>query len=125
MSNTVSVNDLNPRESRFSLSGKTYELKKFSIAAQVWAADEFATDDKGNGLFVLSERLANVDTGAIVKTCYYLLTDKTDFPTLESFVERLGSDHTILKVLLDPLSETLGVSQPSVDETAEEIEIKK
>lgn len=123
--NKVSINDLNPRPSKFTLRGKTYEMKKFSLAAQVWAHDEFATDEEKNGLTVLSQKLVELDPSAIAKTCYYLLKDKTDFPTEESFIDALEDHYTTVKVLLEPFSRCLGVSQPTEDDTAEEVELKK
>ena len=123
--NKVSINDLNPRPSKFTLRGKTYEMKKFSLAAQVWAHDEFATDEEKNGLTVLSQKLVELDPSAISKTCYYLLKDKTDFPTEESFIDALEDHYTTVKVLLEPFSRCLGVSQPTEDDTAEEVELKK
>jgi len=124
MSN-VSINDLNPRESEFVLRGTTYKLKKFSLAAQVWAHDEFATAEEKNGLTVLSTKLIELDSGAIAKTCYFLLKDKQDFATQESFIDALGDHVTTIQVLLAPFSACLGVSQPSDDENADEVELKK
>lgn len=121
----VSISDLNPRASKFILRGKTYELKKFSLAAQVWAHDEFSTESEKNGLVALSEKLREVDPSAIVKSCYFLLKDKTDFPSEESFVEAFKDHLTIIKLLLPPFSECLGISQPTEDDTAEEVELKK
>lgn len=125
MSNKVSINDLNPRPSKFTLAGKTYELKKFSLAAQVWAHDEFKTGEEPNGLTNLSAKLMELDGGAIAKSCYFLLKDKSDFLTEEKFIDSLGDNVTILKVLLKPFSECLGVSQPTDDDTANEVELKK
>jgi hypothetical protein len=125
MSNKVSINDLNPRPSKFTLAGKTYEMKKFSLAAQVWAHDEFATAEEANGLNVLSQKLVELDPSAIAKTCYFLLKDKTDFPNEESFIDALGDHYSIVKILLEPFSRCLGVSQLSEDDTAEEVELKK
>lgn len=125
MSNKVSINDLSPRPSKFILRGNVYELKKFSLAAQVWAHAEFATAEEPNGLTALSQKVIELDPAAIGKTCYYLLKDKSDFPTEEKFLDALGDHHTVLKVLLQPFSECLGVSQPTEDDTAEELELKK
>ena len=125
MSNKISINDLNPRASKFILMGKSYELKKFSLAAQVWAHDEFKTTEEPNGLNNLSEKLIELDGGAIAKTCYFLLKDKSDFPTEEKFIDSLGDNHTALKILLKPFSDCLGVSQPTDDDTANEVELKK
>ena len=125
MSNKVSINDLNPRPSSFELAGKTYEIKKFSLAAQVWAHDEFATAEEKNGLNVLSQKLIELDFSAIAKTCYYLLKDKRDFPTVESFINALGDHYNGIKILLEPFSRCLGVSQPTEDDTSEEVELKK
>jgi hypothetical protein len=122
---TVSINDLNPRESTFVHAGKSYTLKKFSLAAQVWAHSEFATEAEPNGLTNLSNKLIELDAGAIAKSCYYLLKDKTDFPTESNFLDAMSDNFTAIKILLDPFSECLGVSQPTTDDTAEEVELKK
>lgn len=125
MSNKISINDLDPRASKFLIGNKTYEMKKFSLAAQVWAHDEFATTEEKNGLNVLSEKLVELDPSAIAKTCYFLLKDKSDFPTEENFINALGDHYSVIKILLEPFSRCLGVSQPSEDETAHEVELKK
>ncbi len=124
MSN-ISINELNPRASKFLLRGKEYPLKKFTLAAQVWAHSEFATKEEPNGLVNLSTKLVELDSGAIAKSCYFLLEDKTDFPTEDSFLDSLGDNFTVIKVLLAPFSECLGVSQPSSEETELEVELKK
>ncbi len=125
MSNKISINDLNPRPSKFILSGKTYEMKKFSLSAQVWAHDEFATDEEKNGLTALSQKLVELDPSAIAKSCYFLLKDKTDFPCEENFIDALGDHYNTVNILLEPFSRCLGVSQPSEEETADEVELKK
>ena len=125
MSNKVSINDLNPRPSKFTLRGKTYEMKKFSLSAQVWAHDEFATAEEKNGLTNLSQKLVELDPSAIAKTCYFLLKDKNDFPCEENFIDALGDHYSIVKILLEPFSRCLGVSQPTEDDTAGEVELKK
>ena len=125
MSNKIGINDLNPRPSEFILSGKTYVLKKFSLAAQVWAHDEFSTKEEKNGLTVLSTKLMELDANAIAKSCYFLLKDKSDFPTEEKFINSLADHYTTIKILLEPFSRCLGISQPSDDDTSEEVELKK
>lgn len=125
MSSKVSINDLNPRATKFTLAGEVFEMKKFSLAAQVWAHDEFATTEEENGLTVLSQKLVELDSGAIAKISYYLLKDKTKFPTEESFLDALGDHYNVIKILLAPFSRCLGVSQPTEDETANEVELKK
>ena len=125
MSNKVSINDLNPRESKFTLRGKDYLLKKFALSAQVWVHDEFATENENNGLQVLSQKLIDLDSAAIAKVSYFLLKDKSDFPTLNSFIDAFEDHFNVIEVLLKPFSECLGVSQPSDDDTAEEVELKK
>lgn len=125
MSNKVSINDLNPRASKFILGNKAYELKKFSLAAQVWAHDEFKTAEEPNGLTNLSAKLIELDGGAIAKSCYFLLKDKSDFPTEEKFLDAMSDNHTMLTVLLKPFSECLGVSQPTSEDSETEVELKK
>ncbi len=121
----IGINDLNPSESTVNLAGKSYTLKPFSLFVQVWAHDEFATESEPNGLTNLSHKLMELDAGAIAKTCYFLLKDKSDFPTCEKFINALGDNYAVVKVLLEPLSRCLGVSQPTSDDTANEIELKK
>jgi len=121
----IGINDLNPSESVFNLAGKRYELKPFSLFVQVWAHDEFATESEPNGLTILSQKLMELDAGAIGKTCYFLLKDKADFPTCEKFLNALGDNLTTVKVLLEPLSRCLGVSQPTNEDMTNEVELKK
>jgi len=121
----ISINDLNPRPSKFVLRGISYELKKFSLSAQVWAHDEFKTKEEPNGLTNLSNRLLELDAGAIAKSCYFLLKDKQNFANEESFIDAFPDNNTVLQVLLKPFSECLGVSQPTDDDTENEVELKK
>ena len=107
----ISINDLNPRESTFVFAGKTHS--------------EFATTEEPNGLTNLSNKLIELDAGAITKSCYFLLKDKTDFPLEGDFLEAMRDNFTAIKILLDPFSKCLGVSQPTDDDTADEVELKK
>lgn len=125
MSNKIGIDELNPRPSKFMLAGEAYELKKFSLAAQVWANDEFKVEGNDNGLAVLAARIERLDPSAIAQTCYYLLKDKSSFPVVGNFIDAMGDHNNVLSILLKPLSDCLGVSQPTVDETAEEVELKK
>jgi hypothetical protein len=120
----VSINDLNPRPSSFVLAGETHVLKKFSLAAQVWAHSEFATAEEPNGLVNLSQKLTELDEVALMKSCYWLLEDKSKYPTEDSFIDCFKDKYDALKVLLEPFSECLGVSQPETS-TADEVELKK
>lgn len=122
---SVSINDLNPRNSTFKLNGKEYELKKFSLAIQVWANDEFATPENKNGLEVLSQKVTNLDADAIARCCYRMLVDKSDFGSFENFLDKFKDYYTLLEVLLIPFSECLGVSQPSKEDIEEDLELKK
>lgn len=123
MSSAVNIRDLNPREASFTLAGKAYELKPFTLAAQVWAYDEFKTESQPNGLEGLSERMKVLEPAAIAKVAYYLLKDKSDFPNVDKFIDRLGDHYTTLSILIKPISEVIGISQPEI--TEDELELKK
>lgn len=125
MTKTINIKDLNPRESTFDLAGKTYTLKKFSLAARVWVEYEFSTPQQKSGLMALSDMMRDLDPGAFAKVSYYLLKDKSDFPTIEKFIDALGDDVTILGVLGRPIVECFGVSNPDLEDIEEDLELKK
>ena len=117
------MSKFNPALSQFEIQGKKYRLKKFSIAAQVWVSNEFSTKGEYDGFDLFVKGLTNHDTAMISKTCYFLLEDKSDFPSWESFVYALKDTYSILSILLPPLSQSIEDARPEVDE--DDAELKK
>jgi len=121
---TDSMTQFNSSLKTFELSGKTYELKKMSLAAKVWINEHFASDGEINGLKNFSIELEALNFSYISELCYYLVADKTDFPNLETFVNAFGNISTGLSILKDPLHETIVAGLPK-EMTSAEVQLKK
>lgn len=127
----VNYSDLRPKKSKIKLLEKTYILKPFSIGVETWAYYEFQTKDERNGMNVLSERLRDFnDKEALLKTLHKLIIDKEDFPEYEDFlklVETLGQEKIYLFLMegFYSIAETIGLSQPIIENIEEELELKK
>lgn len=126
MSRKMSVNEFNPRPSSFHYKGETFKLKKFSLAAQVWADSEFSNDQEKSGLVNLSSDMVNLNSNSIAKVCYYLLEDKTRFSDHSELLDFFSDEYKFLATVLKPVSECIAGSQPTADDISEEeIELKK
>lgn len=128
----IEYTQLRPKSSKIILFDKEYILKPFSLAAQVWANHEFATTDRQNGLFNLAERMKNLnDLEAILKLTYYLMEDKTSWPTYKDFYnlfdkKKIEKPYLKIMEIYTALVECLGNSQPqNVEELEAEAELKK
>ena len=119
-----SLNKFHSSLKSFQIAGKTYHLKKFSLAAQVWVNEEFATDNKLNGIENFSTELAKSNLSVITKVCYFLMEDKTDFPHIDKFIDSLSDTYTGLKILLSPLCAVITDAQPE-QMSDEEVKLKK
>ena len=131
----LKVQDLNPIETTITLNGKEYTLRKFDLLARSWASNEFATESRPDGLFVLADKMKsfgadNFDT--LLKCIWHLLKQKSDFGSFDGFClavtkecEKTGSEITYMGSLLKAFNYTLGVSELSEDEIGEDSELKK
>ena len=111
----LELNDLKPKEFSLELSekpGKNYVLKKFSLASQVWLFERFGKDG-AEGIF------KNQNIPAISEIAYYLMKDKADFQSLESFREAIVTQQDKIN-LITALLATVGISQPVLDKLVEE-----
>jgi len=126
MSKKISIKDLNPSPSKFEVAGNVYHMKKFSLAAQVWADTEFSSDEQPSGLYNLSDSMRNLDVAAIAKVAYYLLVDKSEIENYEGVIDLFRNDVSLIKVLLPAVDRSIRGSQPDqTDVTDEEVELKK
>ena len=121
----ITIHDLNPQPAYFLLKKKRYKLKKFSLAARVWARFEFATPENEDGLEVLSHKMAKLDPHTIGKVGYYLLENHEDFVNEKDFIESFKFSNILIEILLPTINETIGASQPTDDEIEESAELKK
>ena len=119
-----SLNTFNSPSRSFILSGKKYELKKFTLGMQALFTMEFATEEQPNGVIAFGERLAKTDHVIIASSSYFLLKDKKDFPDLESFISAFRNIYTLIGTLLAPLCDTINDANPE-KQSEEEEQLKK
>ena len=122
--------DLNPTEAVFELCDQEFTIGKFSLIAQTWAYNEFATQDEPNGVNVLANGIADMSNSEpLLKCVWFLMRRKHFFGTYENFVEEIDKlkDEKWAKImeLYTAFVQTLGVSQPDLEEIHEELELKK
>ncbi len=131
----VKIQDLNPIEATIKLNDTEYTLRKFDLLARSWAHTEFSTNENQDALGALADNMKNIlesnDYTPLLKVCWHLLKRKRDFKTYELFVSAVekGDDEnsTVMKLgeLLMAFNKTLGLSELSMDEIKEDIELKK
>ena len=128
----IKYEDLNPICASFTFHNKEYELRPFDLAAQVWAHTTFATEENENGVEVLSALVKDMKNfDPLFKCAWHLLKRKRDFGFYEEFVKQIGkgddnSDSTkLIGDIYKAFVKCLGVSQPQLDQIADELELKK
>lgn len=131
----VKIEDLVPAPSEFTLEGKTYHLRKFSIEDEAWMRRTWKPHET-------EKYFAEMDMAKLSLLLYRLLVEKSDFPPVE--IEDHDDDGNVIKrkltgpqnlcrqlpggilatqEIMFALSATIGVSQPILDAlTKEEIE---
>jgi hypothetical protein len=115
----LDLNDLQPKESKIVLSekpGKTYTLKKFSLAAQIWLRDTYGPDK-------IKDIFENQRLGEIAEIAFYLMKDKSEFKTPIEFMECIVTQQDRIN-LIEALLETIGISQPIIDQLSKEYDEK-
>jgi len=125
----IEYKDLVPVPAKISLDDQEFTLRAFDLAAQVWAYNEFATPENKDGVENLSERINDIkDTDCILKCTWHLMNRKTHFGTYEKFVtcvDKHDEKWTKIMEFYQAFVKTLGVSQPKLEEIAEEMQVKK
>lgn len=133
---TIKIEDLVPMDAEITISGKTYELRKFTLADSVWMNKKMGGEDAVQQMFI------NTKMEQLAILLFRLLKDKTDFlpETVQGWdddgeiIEEMrvtGPEKVLQRIKLSEqenvihgLLETIGVSQPIIDEL-EEKEVKK
>lgn len=109
---TLTLNDLSPKKSVLELGGKKYVLKPFSLRAQNWAFEKY-------GPKAMKDLLSKQHLPTVADIAYFLMEDKTDFPTVDDFMEAVITQHDRVNLTM-ALLDVVGVSQPMVDKIVEE-----
>jgi hypothetical protein len=113
----INLDDLKPAEATFVLSefpGKTFTLKKFSLAARIWVNQRFGKDN----IPKIFERQSLSEISEIV---FYLLKDKATIPTLEDFQENIVTQKDNVAVM-QALLTTIGISEPVIENLKKSID---
>ena len=79
---------------------KGYKLGKFTVEFYGFIYHEFATKEKKDGVANVTNRLAHNDKIIASKLIYFLIEDKTDFPTFEDFTKALDGYNESLSHML-------------------------
>lgn len=109
------MHDLQPAEATFQLSdkpGKTYTIRKISLAVQIWVNNRFGREE-------IKGILENKRLPEISEIIHYLIKDKTDFPTLLDLQESICTQAD-REALLKALFTSIGLSQPVIDKLNKE-----
>lgn len=111
----LDLNDLRPVEAEFRLSNdRVYRLKKMSLDVNIWLTRKFKPDELSD--IFLKQKLPEMS-----RIAYYMLKDKTDFPSLKSFREAvvtLGDKVALVQAII----ESVGISKPLMKKlSAEEV----
>jgi hypothetical protein len=110
----LDLSDLKPQEAEFKLSEKpekTYRLKKFTLATRIWINERFGKD-KIKTLF------ENQSMPEVSEVVYFMLKDKSDFPTLNDFQEAVVTQADFIS-LFESLLTSVGLSEPIIEKIAQ------
>lgn len=116
----LTLADLKPEESTFALSGAqgTVTLRRLSLAVNVWLEKHYTSEQ-------LKDIFSNQKIGEMSRIVYYLVKDKTQFPTLKSFREAVITNEDRV-AMMTAMIKSVGVAQPIIDKLMhEETEKKK
>lgn len=111
----LDINDFTPEKAELKLAdkpGKTYTLNKVTLRRRIWIQNKF-NEDKIREIF---ERNSLPEISEIA---YYLLEEKTDFPTIEDFQDAVVTKQDFIN-LTKALLTTIGISEPALNKLLDE-----
>lgn len=121
MSNTehpLNLADLSPQEAVFNLStspGQPLTLCRWSLRIRTWAQTKYGSE----GLKNIFEKHQLVEIADMV---YFMLKDKTAYPTLDSFLDAVVTTQdqvNIIKALL----QTIGFGEPEIEQVSKAMKV--
>lgn len=126
----IKYQDLKPTDASFKLNGREFEMRPFDLAARVWAEDEFKTDEQPSGLLNLSQQVQDLrNLNPVYKCAWHLLKRKREFGSFERFLEAIEKsdegESVVAGEIFKAFVKVLGVSEPMIEEMAEDVELKK
>jgi hypothetical protein len=111
----LELSDLKPIDAKLVLSekpGLVFTLGKITLRVRIWLKDRFEKD-------ALAHIFSDQSLAELSEIAYYLLKEKTEFPTLESFQDAIVTQEDIQN-LMKAVFETVGISEPLIDKIAAE-----
>ncbi len=113
----LSLQDLKPAETSFTLAecpGKTYVLRKFSLAERIWLNQRFG-NDKVKSIFETQS------LPEMAEITHHLLKDASDFPTFMDFAKSVVTMQDQVN-LTTALLGTIGIDDKLIQRLAKESE---
>lgn len=111
----LDIQDLQPEEAVFEVSGKPgklYTLNKLTLRGRIWLNKRFTQEQ-------IKSMFETQNIGDVSEIAYYLLKDKSDFPTLEEFQDSFVTQKDFV-ALMKSLLATIGISEPVMQELSKE-----
>jgi len=128
----ISAKDLNPLPSSFLIGKKEYKMRDCDLLFEIWAHEKFSTPEETNGLIAFSRLASDLSKPKpILQAAYHLLVDDSDFANEEDFIIQIGKragvgkKYYTLNGIYQAMARSFGLSQPLMDEIAEDQELKK
>jgi hypothetical protein len=108
----LSLEDLSPQSAEFTLSGapdknKKYLLCRWSLRVKAWAISKYTHQG-------LEKIFGEKKIEDIAVIAYFMLQNKEDFPTLESFLDSIVGPMDELSIML-ALLKTIGIGEPQLE----------
>jgi hypothetical protein len=104
----IRMEDLTPEKGVFELAalpGKKIVLGIFSLRVRKWAVGRFGSQAE------IQKIIEGRDIVSLAQICYFMLEDKTLFPTEDAFLEAIGSPADQL-ALYEAFTSAVGLAEP-------------
>jgi hypothetical protein len=114
------LQDLVPEETSFKLhktGNKQHAICAFSLRVRIWIQKKYSNE-------AFKEILEKQKTAEIAELVYFMLKDKTDFPTLDDFYDAIRTPVDTLEIFKCVLH-SMGISDDRAAELAKESENPK
>jgi hypothetical protein len=116
----VNISELVPQEAEFQLSSTNelvHVLKPYTLGVQLWAAKKFGSE-------ILEKALNTRDAEVLSELAWHVLRDKSVFSnSFENFLDSVVTFQDRSN-LLTAIFQTVGMSQPVLENIAKQIEDK-
>ncbi len=116
----ISLLDLVPKESQFELSsfpGERFTLRPWSLRVRAWAIEKYDGNEGLRQIFEIK------DIGKVAGLAYFMLKDRSKFPTEDDFLDSVRSTKDQLNIY-HALLETIGIGEPEIKKIEKSLDQK-